>query len=89
MEGKPCGSCNGGRSGSLDIVTTVMIEGSPLDVLAKGLYQLVLSSTQEERTLAPGLGQVNKFSRLTNRFNNGDRDRNNNTTQTTSSGNQV
>ena len=33
--------------------------------------------------------QVNKFYRLTNRFNNRDSDKNNNSTQTTSSGNQA
>ena len=36
---------------------TVITEGSLLDVLTKGLYQLVSSSTQEERILAVGPGQ--------------------------------
>ena len=38
-------------------VTMVIIEGSLLDVLAKELYWLVSSSTQEERILALVPGQ--------------------------------
>ena len=38
-------------------MTTTIIEGSLLDALAKELYWLISSSTQEERTLAAGLGQ--------------------------------
>ena len=38
-------------------MTTVIIGGSLLDVSAKGLYQLVSSSTQGERILAVGPGQ--------------------------------
>ena len=38
-------------------MTAIIIEGSLLDALAKGLYWLVSNSTQEERILAVEPGQ--------------------------------
>ena len=56
-KGSLVGAATVGEMAVKDIVTTVIIEGSLLDALAKGLYWLVSSSTQEERILAAGLGQ--------------------------------
>ena len=49
----------------------------------------VINKVREVRFIMVRDRQVNKFNRVTKRFNNRDRDNNNTSTQTTSNGNQV
>ena len=48
-----------------------------------------IQKVRDSKFIMIGDRQVNKFNRLTNKFNNRFRDRNNNSAQSTSSGNQM